>query len=77
MLTTMVNAVPTVSLGARWATSTENCGESVTTTMPQINKNVIKIKIGKLKINGDIKQQRQELNKAIKATRSLPKRWER
>lgn len=76
ILTTIVNAVPTTSLGALCATSTENCGESVITTMLHTNKNIIKMGRDKLNINGEIKQQMQELNNVVNATRSLPNRWE-
>jgi len=59
---TMVNAVPLFEIGADCATRVENCGESDTTVIPQIN-NIDKKNSGeRLKIKGDDKQQTPEIN---------------
>ena len=59
---TMVNAVPLFAAGADCATRVENCGESDTTVIPQINKINKKNAGERLKIKGDNKQQAPEIN---------------
>ena len=61
---TIVSAVPFDSISLFWATKVENRGESEITAIPQIIKKAIKTIFELLiKIKGDIKQHKQEINK--------------
>jgi hypothetical protein len=60
ILFTIVNPVPTSSLGADSAIIAEYCGESPMTTIPQKIRKVRKIGADVLNIRGEIKQQKPE-----------------
>ena len=68
MQLTIVNAEPLLSEGAVCATSVENCGESMMTTMPHIRRNKKIIAGFRVKINGDMRQQKADAANAKKAT---------
>lgn len=73
MLFTMVSAVPFISASAFWATNVENMGESAITTMPQNKRKPIKsISLSTVNMNGEIKQQIHDRNKAEKAVFLVP-----
>jgi len=58
---TNVSAVPFFSEGAVAATRAENCGESAATVIPQIIRKITKNKLPETIIQGEIKQQKQEV----------------
>ena len=66
---TMVKAVPLYFGIAFCATKFENKGESAMTTIPQKTKKLSRMNSELVKrINGNIKQQRHDNNKAVNAT---------
>lgn len=74
---TMVSDVPRDSGYALCATRVENKGESAITTNPQKNKNAIRsVEDGVNRNSGEVRQQRQDSNKAMVAIRLAPNRCE-
>jgi hypothetical protein len=77
ILITIVIAAPLISGGAYCAFSEENNGESAVTDIPHINKNTInKGNDGFNNINGDNKQQQQDVANAMVAVLFVPSHCE-